>query len=72
VTKIRKDQELLSNLGKAGQGASRGPGGPPYFRGYFGFYFGYLPAASRSARMGGRPASRIFFCAAAMSYGTRW
>jgi hypothetical protein len=29
--KIRRVQELSGNLGKAGQGASRGPGGPPYF-----------------------------------------
>ena len=31
----------------------------------------YRPNASRSASRGGRPASRIFFCAAAMSYSSR-
>ena len=31
----------------------------------------HFPKARRSARRGGRPASRIFFCAAGMSYSSR-
>jgi hypothetical protein len=48
VMKSSRVREISKDIGKAGQGASRGPGGPPYFG-----YFGRDRASQKSPRRAG-------------------